>query len=790
MLYFVPIFIPTLNTPMLKNLVIVESPAKAKTIEKFLGKDFTVKSSFGHIRDLSKKKLGIDLEKNYKPEYVVNSDKSKVVDELKKLSKDAEIIWLASDEDREGEAIAWHLSEVLKLDPKRTKRIVFHEITRTAIEAAISNPRSININLVNAQQARRVLDRIVGFEVSPILWKKVKPSLSAGRVQSVAVRLIVEREREIISFKTDNFYKVAGLFQGDARLKAELNSRMSTREEALNLLEQCKSAEFMVSDVTKKPSKKSPAPPFTTSTLQQEASRKLSFSVGQTMTIAQRLYEAGHITYMRTDSVNLSATAVDAAKEVIVKEFGDKYHKARAYKTKTKGAQEAHEAIRPTYLDRQKISGSSGEQRLYELIWKRTIASQMSDASLEKTTATIDISNSKSKFIASGEVLLFDGFLRVYFESSDDEGEETTKDLLPPLKAGDKLDAVEIIATERFTQRPPRYTEASLVKKLEELGIGRPSTYAPTISTILARGYVVKDDRDGVDRKYQVIQLKKGNITENQKVEVHGAEKSKLFPSDIGMVVNDFLVEHFPKIVNFNFTASVEKEFDDIAMGNMEWTTMIDRFYKPFHKDVEKTLKESDYTKGERILGKDPKSGKPVLVRIGRFGPIAQIGESEEKDGEKPKFASLLKGQLIESITLEDALELFKLPRTLGDYEGKDVVVGVGRFGPYVRHNSKFVSLKKTDDPITITIERAIELIEEGRQKDREKYIKVFENDPDTQVLNGRWGPFIKHKGNNYKIPKGTNAHELTHDECLKIVENQPATNGRKGKSAARKKSK
>jgi len=790
MLYFVPIFIPTLNTPMLKNLVIVESPAKAKTIEKFLGKDFTVKSSFGHIRDLSKKKLGIDLEKNYKPEYVVNSDKSKVVDELKKLSKDAEIIWLASDEDREGEAIAWHLSEVLKLDPKRTKRIVFHEITKTAIEAAISNPRSININLVNAQQARRVLDRIVGFEVSPILWKKVKPSLSAGRVQSVAVRLIVEREREIISFKTDNFYKVAGLFQGDARLKAELNSRMSTREEALNLLEQCKSAEFMVSDVTKKPSKKSPAPPFTTSTLQQEASRKLSFSVGQTMTIAQRLYEAGHITYMRTDSVNLSATAVNAAKEVIVKEFGDKYHKARAYKTKAKGAQEAHEAIRPTYLDRQKISGSSGEQRLYELIWKRTIASQMSDASLEKTTATIDISNSKSKFIASGEVLLFDGFLRVYFESSDDEGEETTKDLLPPLKAGDKLDAVEIIATERFTQRPPRYTEASLVKKLEELGIGRPSTYAPTISTILARGYVVKDDRDGVDRKYQVIQLKKGNITENQKVEVHGAEKSKLFPSDIGMVVNDFLVEHFPKIINFNFTASVEKEFDDIAMGNMEWTTMIDRFYKPFHKDVEKTLKESDYTKGERILGKDPKSGKPVLVRIGRFGPIAQIGESEEKDGEKPKFASLLKGQLIESITLEDALELFKLPRTLGDYEGKDVVVGVGRFGPYVRHNSKFVSLKKTDDPITITIERAIELIEEGRQKDREKYIKVFENDPDTQVLNGRWGPFIKHKGNNYKIPKGTNAHELTHDECLKIVENQPATNGRKGKSAARKKSK
>ncbi|MDX9769250.1 MAG: type I DNA topoisomerase [Tenuifilaceae bacterium] len=775
---------------MLKNLVIVESPAKAKTIEKFLGKDFTVKSSFGHIRDLSKKKLGIDLEKNYRPEYVVSSDKGKVVDELKKLSKDAETIWLASDEDREGEAIAWHLSEVLKLDAKKTKRIVFHEITKPAIEAAINNPRSINSNLVNAQQARRVLDRLVGFEVSPILWKKVKPSLSAGRVQSVAVRLIVEREREIISFKSDNFYKVAGLFQGEAKLKAELNSRIGNREEALKLLEECKESEFTVADVTKKPAKKSPAPPFTTSTLQQEASRKLSFSVGQTMTIAQRLYEAGHITYMRTDSVNLSATAVDSAKEVITKEFGEKYHKARTYKTKAKGAQEAHEAIRPTYLNKQKISGNSGEQRLYELIWKRTVASQMSDASLEKTTATIDISKSKSKFIASGEVLLFDGFLRVYFESSDDEGEETAKDLLPPLKAGDKLDAIEITATERFTQRPPRYTEASLVKKLEELGIGRPSTYAPTISTILARGYVVKDDRDGVDRKYQVIHLKKGQITENQKVEVHGTEKAKLFPSDIGMVVNDFLVEHFPKIVNFNFTALVEKEFDDIAIGNMEWTTMIDRFYKPFHKDVEKTLKESDYTKGERILGNDPKSGKPVLVRIGRFGPIAQIGESEEKDGEKPKFASLLKGQLIESITLDEALELFKLPRTIGEYEEKEVVIGVGRFGPYVRHNSKFVSLKKTDDPITITLERAVELIEEGRQKERDKYIKVFENDPDTQVLNGRWGPFIKHKGNNYKIPKGTNAHELTHEDCIKIIESQPATNGKKGKTSTRKKSK
>lgn len=785
-----PKFYTILYTPMLKNLVIVESPAKAKTIEKFLGKDFTVKSSFGHIRDLSKKKLGIDLEKNYKPEYVVSSDKGKVVDELKKLSKQAETVWLASDEDREGEAIAWHLCEVLKLDASKTKRIVFHEITKPAIEAAIKNPRSINQDLVNAQQARRVLDRLVGFEVSPILWKKVKPSLSAGRVQSVAVRLIVEREREIMAFVSDSFYRVLGLFQAELPLKAELNTRLSSKDEALKLLEECKISEFTVADVSKKPAKKSPAPPFTTSTLQQEASRKLNFSVSQTMTIAQRLYEAGYITYMRTDSLNLSATAVDAARNVIVKEYGEKYHKARTYKSKSKGAQEAHEAIRPTYLDKQKISGNSAEQRLYELIWKRTVASQMSDASLEKTTATIDISESKSKFIASGEVLLFDGFLRVYFESTDDENEETAKDLLPPLKAGDKLTPLEITATQRFTQRPPRFTEASLVKKLEELGIGRPSTYAPTITTILNRGYIIKDDREGVDRKYQVIVLRKGTISQNQKVEIHGAEKAKLFPSDIGMVVNDFLVEHFPKIVNFNFTASVEKEFDDIAEGNKEWTEMIDKFYKPFHKDVEKTLKESDYTKGERALGVDPKSGKKVSVRIGRFGPIAQIGESEEKDGQKPQYASLLKGQLIESITLDEALELFKLPRTLGQYEEKDVVIGVGRFGPYVRHNSKFVSLKKTDDPITITLERSVELIEEGRQKDREKFIKVFDQDPDLQVLNGRWGPFIKHKTENYKIPKGTNAHELTFEDCMKIIESQPSTNSKKAKTGTKAKTK
>lgn len=787
MLYFVPVFTPY-NQPMLKNLVIVESPAKAKTIEKFLGKDFTVKSSFGHIRDLAKKNFGIDIENNYKPEYVVSSDKSKVVDELKKLAKEAEMVWLASDEDREGEAIAWHLFEALKLHPDKTKRIVFHEITKPAIEAAIKNPRSIDYDLVNAQQARRVLDRLVGFELSPVLWKKVKPSLSAGRVQSAAVKVIVEREREIIEFKSDNFFRVNGLFEDKTKIKAELNTRLSNHKKALELLEQCKVSEFSVANVTKKPAKKSPAPPFTTSTLQQEASRKLGFSVSQTMTVAQRLYESGHITYMRTDSVNLSKTAIDAVKSTVVSEFGHKYHKTRTFKTKTKGAQEAHEAIRPTYPDKQKISGNSTEQRLYELIWKRTIASQMSDASLEKTTVTIDISKSENKFIASGEVLLFDGFLRVYFESTDDENEETTKGLLPPLKAGDILTALEITATERFTQRPPRYTEASLVKKLEELGIGRPSTYAPTISTILNRGYVTKDDRPGADRNYQVILLKNDKIVEKIKTETHGAEKSKLFPSSIGMVVNDFLVKHFPNIVNFNFTASVEKEFDDIAEGKLNWTDMIDRFYRPFHDSVETTLEVSDYTKGERQLGADPKTGKPVIVRIGRFGPIAQIGESEEKTGEKPKFASLRKNQLIESITLEEALDLFKLPRTAGQYEEKDVVIGIGRFGPYVRHESKFVSLKKEDDPMSIKLDRAIELIEEGRQRERDKYIKVFENDSDMQVLNGRWGPFIKYKGENYKITKGTDAHALSYDDCLKIVETQPSTKAKRKKSAKTKK--
>jgi DNA topoisomerase-1 len=776
--------------PNIENLVIVESPAKAKTIEKFLGKTFTVKSSFGHIRDLSKKKLGIEIAKNYKPEYVVSSDKTKVVDELKKNAKEAKAVWLASDEDREGEAIAWHLSEVLKLDSQKTKRIVFHEITKEAIQRAIDNPRSINQNLVNAQQARRVLDRLVGFEVSPILWKKVKPALSAGRVQSVAVRLIVEREREIINHKSETYYKVIGLFEGSAKFKAELNKRLDKEQEVLDLLEKCKTSVFSISDISKKPAKKSPAPPFTTSTLQQEASRKLNFSVAQTMTIAQRLYEAGHITYMRTDSLNLSDLAINTAKKVILKEFGEKYHRVRNYKTKTKGAQEAHEAIRPTFIEKQKITGNSNEQRLYELIWKRTVASQMSDASLEKTTATIDISNSPLKFIASGEVLLFDGFLKVYLESSDEESEDSSMERLPSLKVGESLNALEITASQRFTLRPPRYTEASLVKKLEELGIGRPSTYAPTISTIQTRGYVLKEDRTGNERKYQIIQLKKGNISKNEKLEIFGAEKAKLFPSDIGMVVNDFLVEHFPKIVNYNFTATVEKEFDEIAQGNMEWTEMIDRFYKPFHSNIEKTLKVSDYSKGERVLGIDPKTGKKVSVRIGRFGPIAQIGENESKNEVKPQYASLLKGQLIESITLDEALALFALPRNVGDYEGKEVIIGIGRFGPYVRHSGKFVSLKKYDDPLSITLERSIELIEEGRQKEQNKTIKTFDQDLNLQVLNGRWGPYIKFNKENFKIPKGVDPKELSYEDCLNLIEKQSSTADSKGKKGGKRKPK
>jgi DNA topoisomerase-1 len=768
---------------MQENLVIVESPAKAKTIEKFLGKGYTVTSCMGHIRDLQKKDFGIDLEKNYQPRYVVTPDKKKIVADLKKMAKDAKTVWLASDEDREGEAIAWHLKEVLKLDPQRTKRIVFHEITKEAIQRAIENPRSIDDNLVNAQQARRVLDRIVGFEVSPVLWKKVKPALSAGRVQSVAVRLIVDREREIINFKSETWYRVTGTFLvnekngNPSELKAELNKRFSTKKEAYAFLEKCRSAEFTIANVVKKPAKRSPAPPFTTSTLQQEASRKLGFSVAQTMAVAQRLYESGKITYMRTDSVNLSGLAINTAKQKITELHGAEYVKIRKYSTKSKGAQEAHEAIRPTYMNKETVSGSAQEQRLYELIWKRTMASQMADARLEKTTVTISVSTAPEVFTASGEVIIFDGFLKVYMESTDDENGNNSngQDIIPPLKAKDVVRMSSILATQRFSQRPPRYTEASLVKKLEELGIGRPSTYAPTITTIQNRNYVVKEDRPGVERKFDVVALKAGKISENTKTEITGAEKSKLFPTDIGMVVNDFLMENFGQIMDFNFTASVEKEFDDIAEGDLIWNEMIDKFYQPFHGQVEDVLKNSERSKGERILGKDPKSGKQVSVKIGRYGPVAQLGEASSEDNdEKPQFASLRAGQHLETITLEEALELFKLPRDLGEYENKKVTVSIGRFGPYVRHDNKFVSLGKEDDPFTIELDRAVELIETKREKDRKAVIKTFDEEPELTVLNGRWGPYISFKKKNYKIPKKMKAEELSLEDCKKIIDEAP----------------
>ncbi len=776
---------------MQENLVIVESPAKAKTIEKFLGKNYLVTSSMGHIRDLEKKDFGIDIEKNYQPKYVVTPDKKKIVAELKKLAKNAKVVWLASDEDREGEAIAWHLKEVLNLDAEKTKRIVFHEITKEAILKAIENPRSIDNHLVDAQQARRILDRIVGFEVSPVLWKKVKPALSAGRVQSVAVRLIVEREREIINFKSESAYRVTGLFSvreengSSSELKAELSNRFKTREEALKFVEKCKSANFAVADVVKKPAKRSPAQPFTTSTLQQEASRKLSFSVSQTMAVAQRLYESGKITYMRTDSVNLSEQALHSAEQKIVKLHGEKYVKIRRYKTKSKSAQEAHEAIRPTYMDKEFVDGSNQEKRLYELIWKRTIASQMADAQLEKTNVTISVSNSQETFVASGEVLIFDGFLKVYMESTDDENSNggQSQEIIPPLKVNDPLEMTEITAMQRFTQKPPRYTEASLVKQLEELGIGRPSTYAPTITTIQNRNYVVKEDRPGMERNYKVISLKNGKIAEKDKTEITGAERSKLFPTDIGMVVNDFLTANFDQIMDYNFTARVEKEFDDIAEGNRKWDEMIDDFYQPFHGKVENVLKNSERLKGERILGTDPKTGKQVSVKIGRYGPVAQLGiASSEENDVKPEFASLRAGQHLETITLEEVLELFKLPRDLGDYENKKVVVGIGRFGPYVRHDSKFVSLAKDDDPHTISLDRAIELIEAKREKDRKAVIKTFDEEPDLKVLNGRWGPYISFKKKNYKIPKKINAEELSLEDCKELIDKAPAPKSGRGK--------
>lgn len=758
---------------MAKNLVIVESPAKAKTIEKFLGKDFEVLSSYGHIRDLKKKDFSVDIEHNYKPIYEIPADKKKLVETLKQEADKADMVWLASDEDREGEAIAWHLFEVLKLKPEKTKRIVFHEITKDAILHAIENPRDIDLNRVDAQQARRVLDRIVGFELSPVLWKKVKPALSAGRVQSVAVRLIVEREREISAFEPEAAYRVIGefLLPGGELLKAELSQRLKTEDEAKALLEACKTAQFSIGDVTVKPAKKSPAAPFTTSTLQQEAARKLGFSVAQTMMVAQRLYEAGHITYMRTDSVNLSSLAINTTKDEIVKTLGERYLHIRNYHTHTKGAQEAHEAIRPTYISHHEINASSQEKRLYELIWKRTIASQMSDAELEKTTATIAVSGRKEHFVAVGEVLKFDGFLKVYMESTDDESDAEGNDkMLPALAKGDVLTLSSVTATERFSQAPARYTEASLVRKLEELGIGRPSTYAPTISTIQQREYVEKGDRKGTERKYRMLTLHDGKIESGEKTELTGADKGKLLPTDIGVVVNDFLTEYFPDILNYNFTANVEQQFDDIAEGKTVWNDEIDHFYKLFHPVVESALAlRLEHKVGERVLGTDPKSGRPVSVKIGRFGPLVQIGTPE--DTEKPLFASLLKGQSMSTITLEEALKLFDLPRTLGDFEGKTVVVGIGRFGPYIRHDGKYVSLPKEFTPQGVSLEDAIILIQQKREQESQRLIKKFDEDDELELLNGRFGPYIAYKKKNYKLPKGSEPASLTFADCMKIVE-------------------
>ena len=782
--------IPIRNkTIMQKNLVIVESPAKAKTIEKFLGKDYKVLSSYGHIRDLKTKQFSIDIEHNYAPQYEIPADKKKLVSELKAESKAAEMVWLASDEDREGEAISWHLYEVLGLKPENTRRIVFHEITKTAILHAIETPRSIDMNLVNAQQARRVLDRIVGFQLSPILWRKVKPALSAGRVQSVAVRLIVEREREIQDFVSEAAYRVTANFilpDGKTILKAELNRRLKTKEEAQAFLKACQQATFTIDDISKKPVRKSPAPPFTTSTLQQEAARKLGYSVSQTMMIAQRLYESGFITYMRTDSFNLSDLALGTAKEAILESYGEKYYKFRQYHTKSKGAQEAHEAIRPTYIAKAEIDGTAQERKLYDLIRKRTIACQMADAELERTTISVDISGLKEKFVAIGEVVVFDGFLQVYHESTDDDQEkEQGNTLLPVVHLQDALQLKEATATERFTQRPARYTEATLVRRLEELGIGRPSTYAPTIQTIQNREYVIKGDKEGTERAYSILTLNKKGIQESTKTEMVGADRNKLMPTDIGIVVNDFLMEYFQLVMDYNFTAKVEKEFDAIAEGEENWTKVIDNFYQAFHPVVEQTAAiRTEHKVGERQLGIDPKSGKPVFVKIGRFGPVAQIGESNpEKDNEKPQFATLLKGQSIETITLEEALKLFELPRTVGEYEGKVVVAAIGRFGPFIRHDGKFVSIPKDKNPISISLEEAIELIQQKREKDENRFIKKFEEDPELEILNGRYGPYIAYKGKNYRIPKtGYTPAEMTLADCMKLVseaDQKPATKKR-----------
>lgn len=769
---------------MVKNLVVVESPAKGKTIEKFLGKDFKVMSSFGHVRDLSKKDLSVDIENGFLPKYEIPADKKKTIKELQAVAKKAEMVWLATDEDREGEAISWHLMEVLGLTDQNTKRIVFHEITKSAILKAIDNPRLLDRNLVDAQQARRVLDRLVGYELSPVLWKKVKPALSAGRVQSVAVRLIVEREEEVKNFPVESVYKVVGKFrliknQGIS-IQAELDKRFVSKTESKAFLELCIPAEFVITSVEKKPGKKSPAPPFTTSTLQQEASRKLGFSVAKTMLVAQQLYESGRITYMRTDSVNLSSLALHKAQEVIEKIYGKEYVKIRQYVTKSKSAQEAHEAIRPTYLDHQEIEGDGSQKRLYDLIWKRTIASQMAEALLEKTNVVINVSTASEEFIARGEVISFDGFLKVYMESTDDEDQEVQKGMLPPVSVNDKMDRDEITATEKYSQPPPRYTEASLVKKLEELGIGRPSTFAPTISTIQKREYVVKEDREGVDRHYDFLQLIKDRITEERKLEKTRFEKSKLFPTDIGTVVNNFLVEYFEEVMDYHFTASVEKEFDEIASGNKVWNEMIKEFYTSFHNRVQETLEKSKKQSGERLLGMDPETGKNVYAKIGRYGPLVQIGEA--KDDEKPKFAGMKKGQSIETIALQEALDLFNLPRTIGNYEDAEITAAIGRFGPYVKHANAFYSLEKTDDPMSVNLERAIELIENKRKKEKEKTIRTFSEDASVLVLKGRYGAYISKGKENFRIPKGTDPAGLSYSEVMKIIESSPKKKDNKRK--------
>ena len=770
---------------MQKNLVIVESPAKAKTIEKFLGKDFKVMSSYGHIRDLKKKELSID-DKTLEPEYEIPEEKTKLVADLHAKADKAEKVWLASDEDREGEAISWHLCEVLGLDKKKTNRIVFHEITKPAILEAIEHPRHLDMNLVNAQQARRVLDRLVGFKLSPVLWRKVKPALSAGRVQSVAVRLIVEREREIQNFQSEVYYSVNGVFaitnpDGSAsEVKALLGNRFKTEAEVIAFLEKCKEATFTVESIQKKPVKRTPAPPFTTSTLQQEAARKLGFSVSQTMMIAQHLYENGRITYMRTDSVNLSKLCLGASKGEIVKLYGEDYSKVRQYHTSAKGAQEAHEAIRPTYMEQMEIEGTAQEKRLYDLIWKRTIASQMADAEIEKTTVNIEVSGTDETFIAQGEVVKFDGFIKVYRESSDDDDQQDEfGHILPPLKKGQVLSRRDIVATERFSQGPQRYTEASLVHKMEELGIGRPSTYAPTISTIQQREYVQKGDKKGEDRPYSLYQLKGKQISQKTRKELIGSEKGKLIPTDIGIVVNDFLMENFNEIMDYNFTAKVEQDFDKIAEGNEKWTDIMKAFYKSFEPTVEKTMNaRQEHKAGERQLGNDPKTGKPVFVKIGRFGPVVQIGSAEDKD--KPQFAQLPKEQSIETITLEEALDLFKLPRNLGDYENKPVTIGTGRFGPYVLHDRKYTSLPKDCDPMTITLDEAIALIQDKRREESQKHMKFFLEDPKLEVMNGRYGPYLVYDGKNYRLPKAMHekAKDLTYDECMKVIQSTPVKKG------------